>query len=134
MADGTRRPIAEVSVGDRVLATDTVSGRTVVRTVAGLHRNHDADLVDVVVRDPSGAESTVSTTRRHRFWDDRRSTWVEARFLRPGDRLRSDDGSVVEVAAALAAPARPGCTTSPSTTSTTTTSPSATTRYWCTTA
>jgi len=97
MADGERKRIADVKVGDKVLATDPVTGKTTARTVTALHRNQDADLADLVVRDGSGKESIVHTTQHHRFWDDTSHRWVDAADLTIGDQLHVDDGSHVTV-------------------------------------
>lgn len=97
LADGTRKAIRAVAVGDRVRTTDPATGKTVIRTVTALHRNHDTDLADLVVRDGAGHESTVHTTQHHRFWDDTRHAWVETADLVVGDRLHADDGAVATV-------------------------------------
>ncbi len=98
MADGSRKRIVDVQVGDRVRTTDPATGKAVVRTVTALHRNDDTDLADLVVRDGNGNESILHTTQHHRFWDDTRHGWVEAAELGSGDRLRTDDGGVAIVA------------------------------------
>ena len=97
LADGTRKAISEVAVGDRVRTTDPATGKTVVPTVTALHRNHDTDLADLVVSDGRGHRSTVHTTQHHRFWDDTTGGWVDAADLRTGDRLHTDDGKAVSV-------------------------------------
>jgi Pretoxin HINT domain/A nuclease family of the HNH/ENDO VII superfamily with conserved AHH len=99
LADGSRRPIAEVKIGDRVRTTDTATGATVIRAVTALHRNHDRDLTDLVVRDSAGHVSVVHTTEHHRFWNDTTHNWTETINLQPGDRLHSaDNHDVVTVA------------------------------------
>ncbi|MGI8662561.1 MAG: polymorphic toxin-type HINT domain-containing protein [Acidimicrobiales bacterium] len=100
LADGFTKAISEVAVGDRVRTTDPATGKTVIRTVTALHRNHDTDLADLVVRDGDGHESTVHTTQLHRFWDDTRHDWVDAADLTAGDRLHTDDGAAVVVESA----------------------------------
>ncbi|MGI8662555.1 MAG: polymorphic toxin-type HINT domain-containing protein [Acidimicrobiales bacterium] len=97
LADGSTKPISEVTVGDRVRTTDPATGKTVVRGVTALHRNHDTDMADLVVRDGDGHESTVHTTQHHRFWDDTRHGWVEAAALTGGDRLHTGDGGAATV-------------------------------------
>ncbi|MFN8053528.1 MAG: polymorphic toxin-type HINT domain-containing protein [Acidimicrobiales bacterium] len=98
MADGTRRQIGDVKVGDRVRTTDPKTGKTVVRPVTALHINRDTDLADLTIRDATGNESTIHTTQHHKFWDNSRNTWVDAGDLRAGERLHNLDGDVVTVA------------------------------------
>ncbi len=97
MADGSRKQIADVRLGDHVRTTDPATGEAVIRTVTALHRNHDTDLADLVVRDGDGNESILHTTQHHRFWDDTRHGWVEAAALASGDRLHTDDGGIATV-------------------------------------
>ena len=97
LADGSTKPISQVAIGDRVRTTDPATGEEVVRTVTALHRNHDSDLADVIVRGRDGRESTVHTTQHHRFWDDSRGGWVDAFDLTTGDRLHMNDRSEVSV-------------------------------------
>ena len=97
MADGTRKHIAEVKVGDYVLTTDPVTSVLMMRRVTELHINHDTDLADVVVADAKGQQATLHTTQRHMFWDDTRGAWTEAGELRPGDRLHDLVGGLVTV-------------------------------------
>jgi RHS repeat-associated protein len=97
LADGTRKPISKIVVGDRVQSSDPVTGKTVVRAVTALHHNLDDDLVDLSVRDADGNVTVVHTTTRHRFWDDVRRQWVDAADLYPGERLHDLDGAVVIV-------------------------------------
>jgi Pretoxin HINT domain len=96
MADGTKKPISEVEVGDEVVATDPVTGKTSVRTVTRLFTHIDDDLLDLVVLTEDGVE-TIHTTDHHRFWNDTSKTWVEAKDLKSGERLLTADGDLVTV-------------------------------------
>lgn len=93
MADGSRRPISNVRVGDLVRTTDPATGKAVIRPVTAVHINHDTDLADLTVRDGAARASVVHTTQHHRFWDDTHHGWVETAALAEGDRLHTDDGS-----------------------------------------
>ncbi|WP_159012202.1 hypothetical protein [Streptomyces sp. NRRL F-5123] len=63
MADGTRKAIEDVRVGDRGAATDPVDGRTVAEPVTALVRGDgDKDVTDVTV-----AGQTVTATDGHPF-------------------------------------------------------------------
>jgi hypothetical protein len=96
MADGSKKPIGDVEVGDRVVATDPEIGETSVRTVTRLWTHVDDDLLDVVALTEDGVE-TIHTTEHHRFWNDTTKRWVDAKDLRSGDRLRTTDGDIVTV-------------------------------------
>ncbi|MGI5239197.1 LamG-like jellyroll fold domain-containing protein [Dactylosporangium sp. CA-139066] len=97
MADGTTRAIEDVRVGDTVLATDPATGRSTIRTVQLLHRNHDRDLTDVTV-DDGGRISVIHTTSHHPFWDATAGGWAEASLLRAGEsKLTGPDGRTLLV-------------------------------------
>lgn len=96
MADGTRRPIEEVRLGDVVLATDPDTGetssRTVVATIVG---EGDKHLVEVTVDTdgPRGdATGLVIATGNHPFWVESTRRWTDAADLRAGDAVRTPDG------------------------------------------
>ncbi|MFY1668878.1 polymorphic toxin-type HINT domain-containing protein [Plantactinospora sp. WMMB334] len=101
LADGTSRPIEQVRVGDRVLATDPATGTTSAEPVtdiltgAGVKR-----LVEVTV-DPDGrggvAPTTLRATAEHPFWVADLRQWVEAGELRVGQWLRTGAGSWVQI-------------------------------------
>ncbi|MBM2623800.1 hypothetical protein JIG36_50760 [Actinoplanes sp. LDG1-06] len=93
MADGTTKPIRDVQVGDRVLATDPVTGSTAAAEVTALHNNLDQDLVDVQVGRADGSIEVLHTTVEHPFWDETALQWVAADDLVPGHRLRTIGGS-----------------------------------------
>jgi hypothetical protein len=98
MADGTSRPIADINIGDQVVATDPVAGTSSPKPVTQLHRNTDRELTDIQVRtgdddnrgggDGGGVSVVVETTPNHPFWDEDRQAWVDAGDLTPGTRLR----------------------------------------------
>lgn len=99
MADGSRRPISEITVGDSVIATDPLSGRTSSQQVGRVWRHHDDDLTDVQIADPAGRTTTLHTTPSHLFWSESTRSWVEAAGLAPGDRLSGlPQGTPVTVA------------------------------------
>jgi Pretoxin HINT domain len=96
MADGTKKPIGEVEVGDKVVATDPVTGKKSIREVTRLFTHIDDDLLDLVVLTDDGVE-TIHTTDHHRFWNDTRKAWVEANDLQSGERLLTADGDPVTI-------------------------------------
>nr|MDT0658578.1 polymorphic toxin-type HINT domain-containing protein [Micromonospora sp. DSM 115978] len=89
MADGSSRPIEDVNVGDRVIATDPQTGVTAAKPVTQLHRNTDRELTDLTVTDHDGDTSTLSTTPNHPFWNETQQTWTDAGDLTPGTRLKT---------------------------------------------
>jgi large repetitive protein len=98
LADGNSKPIKDVAVNDRVIATDPNTGATTPEPVTDLHLNRDTDLTDVTVAATVGtATATLHTTQHHPFWDNTSGTWVEAKDIVPGHELRGPDGSDVRV-------------------------------------
>lgn len=93
MADGTTKPIASITLGDKVVATDTSTGENTVRAVTAVLLNHDTDLFDVVVRTKRGI-ATIKTTESHPFWDAATRTWIRAADLTTKARLRTAHGEV----------------------------------------
>ena len=62
MADGTTKAISQIKLGDQVLATNALNGKTEAKSVVALHHNHDTDLADVTVRIPTPRTPTDKTT------------------------------------------------------------------------
>ncbi|MFE9746184.1 polymorphic toxin-type HINT domain-containing protein [Saccharothrix saharensis] len=88
MADGSRKPIADVQVGDRVLATDPTTGETGPRTVTDT-RSHQAErlLYEITVN----AGETLVATDEHPFWVESLQKWVHAEDLKPGYTFETAD-------------------------------------------
>ncbi|GAA0568015.1 hypothetical protein GCM10010172_60280 [Paractinoplanes ferrugineus] len=120
MADGSTRPISEITIGDEVQAKDPVSGESGGRPVTTLHSNRDVELTDVTVSTgPAGdadgksvaqgkggrstrgpTESVLQTTAHHPFWDTTTGTWTDAADLVPGTSTLTDpDGRLQQVTA-----------------------------------
>ena len=109
MADGTKRPIAELKVGDRLWSVDPETGHRSGELVEAVLVDHDTDLLDLTITNPADVASVVHTTARHPFYGTARAQtepsevselaattggalrswaeWVDAKDLRPGDRL-----------------------------------------------
>ncbi len=95
LADGTKKPIRDVKVGNKVLATDPQTGETAARPVTKLivhSGNHT--MVDVRLADGT----TITATDRHPFWDATTGEFTYALDLRPGDKVRESDGTLLAVA------------------------------------
>lgn len=89
MADGSRKAISEVRLGERVLAEDPESGDQRPQAVSATFA-HDTDrLIDITFADGS----TLSSTAGHRVFVVDRG-WVLVSELRRGDEMRSPDGTV----------------------------------------
>ncbi len=103
MADGSRKSIKDVKIGDKVKTTDPATGKTSRRAVTALHRNEDTDLVDLKVRTADGRTHTLRTTSHHPFWNDSDGAWTDAADLTRGDVLRTiEAGEAVTVQAVRA--------------------------------
>ncbi len=103
LADGQTRPIKDVAVGDKVVATDPTTGTTGPQSVTALHLNHDSDMADVIVGRSDSTSATIHTTAHHLFWDSTLNAWTRAGDLQQGDLLRPtpDQGSTAVVVLAV---------------------------------
>ncbi|MDG4770307.1 polymorphic toxin-type HINT domain-containing protein [Solwaraspora sp. WMMD792] len=104
MADGSHKPIEDVEIGDRVVASDPETGETAVKAVtATIEGTGDKDLVEITVAVGDGQESqAITATDGHPFWVASQATWRDASTLRPGDELLAPDGSRLRVIDILA--------------------------------
>jgi len=100
MADGAKKEIEKIELGDLVLATDPETGKTsaraVVTTITGTGVK---DLVTVSVTDGSGHTGQVTATAGHPFWVPDIQKWVDAGELRPGMWVQTSSGAWVQVTA-----------------------------------
>ncbi|MFI2215219.1 polymorphic toxin-type HINT domain-containing protein, partial [Streptomyces sp. NPDC020141] len=131
MADGSKKPIDKIKIGDKVIATDPKTGETTTKTVsATIIGGGYKELVKITVRDQdSGASSTalavsdgeagaahaadsalddgeghgtpgsVTATEGHPFWIEALGKWVDAGELEPGQMLRTNAGTWVQIEA-----------------------------------
>lgn len=102
LADGRAIPIAEIDVGDVVVAEDPATGERGPRAVTRVWL-HDDYLVDLYT-----AAGTITTTADHPFWSHVAQDWVAASDLVPSDRLRTAEGELVPVVGLDPASARIG--------------------------
>src|SRR5205823_313881 len=93
----------DITVGDKVTATDPATGKTAAESVTQLHLNLDTDLTDVAVASPAaaglagilaaraggirGPTAILHTTAHHPFWDSTARQWVNAGALIRGHQL-----------------------------------------------
>ncbi|MFB7894826.1 polymorphic toxin-type HINT domain-containing protein [Streptomyces xiamenensis] len=98
MADGSAKPIEEVEVGEKVMATDPETGDSSARNVtAELSSLGVKALVGVTVSPTGGEEFTVVATDKHPFWVPDAAEWIDAEQLRPGMSLLTDSGERVQI-------------------------------------
>jgi RHS repeat-associated protein len=93
LAGGGSKPISQVRLGDRVLATDPTTDQTGAQPVTALHVNQDLALADLQIRLGDGHTAVLHTTQNHPFWDDTTHRWTTAADLHPGDRLHTTSGA-----------------------------------------
>ena len=65
---GKTAPISSLKPGDKVLATDTKTGKDQTETVTAVEVHHDTNLYDLTVKTSHGTE-VIHTTASHLFWD-----------------------------------------------------------------
>ncbi|MFI5837254.1 LamG-like jellyroll fold domain-containing protein [Micromonospora sp. NPDC051300] len=95
MAGGGTKPISEVRVGDRVVATDPTTGRTQVRVVTALIVGTGVKKLVQVTVDVDGKRgdrtAQLTATEGHHFWVASEGRWVEAKDIRPGYVFETGD-------------------------------------------
>ncbi|WP_369371047.1 toxin C-terminal domain-containing protein [Promicromonospora sp. Populi] len=101
LADGSKKPIEEIELGDEVLAADDETGGDMEgREVSALITGTGAkNLVTITVTDTDGGTGELVATDRHPFWLPTRGTWVDAVDLQAGDWLKTAAGTRVQVSA-----------------------------------
>ncbi|MGW4638474.1 polymorphic toxin-type HINT domain-containing protein [Sphaerisporangium sp. NPDC004334] len=104
MADGTFKPIEKIKTGEKVLATDPLTGKTTSKTVLATYSGLSyLTLVQITV-DTDGnrgdATGTILTTEHHLFWDAKHHTWTRADHLTPTDHLRTPSGKTLHMVSA----------------------------------
>ena len=91
MADGSRKAISKVVVGDRVQARDPQTGERKAKTVLALFVHRDT-LVKLRV-----GQQVLTTTVDHPFWSTQKGAYVRADQLARGDRVLGTDGRMMRV-------------------------------------
>ncbi|NJP99514.1 hypothetical protein HCK00_02900 [Streptomyces sp. PLAI1-29] len=97
LADGTRKNIEDVEVGEEITVTDPETGETATReVVATIVTENDKRFVDLTIDTGSALASLVSTDT-HPFWVESEGAWIEAGDLRTGMTFRTPAGKTVTV-------------------------------------
>jgi len=101
LADGSRKPIEKIKLGDLVVATDPKTGRTVAKAVTRLIAGEgDKNLVRITIDTdgPHGNRTgTVVATAHHPFWTPQAHRWVDATDLQAGQWVRTSAGTWVQI-------------------------------------
>jgi hypothetical protein len=101
LGDGGTKDIEDVQVGDAVLATDPVSGRSAAKPVTGLIRGSGSkQLVDIAVDEDGNAvtpPTVITATAAHPFWVPAARAWVPAGSLVAGSAVLTRDGDLAAV-------------------------------------
>ncbi|MER8029580.1 RHS repeat-associated core domain-containing protein [Streptomyces bauhiniae] len=103
MADGTRKPIKNVEIGDTVLASDpNTGGPSPHKVTALINGEGDKQLVDITLDSdgPAGTKTgTVTATDGHPFWVPQLHEWVNAGDLTAGQWLQTSAGTWIQITA-----------------------------------
>jgi RHS repeat-associated protein len=106
LANGKAVPIASLIVGEKVLATNTKTGKTEAEPVTAVMLHYDTDLYDLKVR-AQGKTTVIDTTSNHLFWvpgsGGQAGRWVKAGALKYGTHLRTSVGGSALVLGGAAA-------------------------------
>ncbi|EPH40619.1 polymorphic toxin-type HINT domain-containing protein [Streptomyces aurantiacus] len=97
LADGKTRDIEDIRPGDKVVATDPKTGRTSLRKVTRLIVTDDDRYFNTLSIATDDGIATLTATHEHPFWSPSERRWIEARNLKPGMTLRTDQGDTVVV-------------------------------------
>ncbi len=91
MADGSHKPIEDVEVGDKVIATDPETSEQVAKTVEHVFV-HDDTVTDKVIDG-----EVITTTEDHPFWSVTDQRFERADELSPGVKVLSADGRLITI-------------------------------------
>ncbi|MDQ0941112.1 polymorphic toxin-type HINT domain-containing protein [Streptomyces sp. V1I1] len=99
LADGSSKPIEEIQLGDKIMATDPETGETAAREVVGtIVTEDDKQFVDLTIKGEAEQPAALISTTTHPFWVESEGAWIEAGDLQPGMELRKPDGETATVA------------------------------------
>jgi len=88
LASGAAIAISQLKNGDKVLATNTKTGKTQAEPVTAVLVHHDTDLYDLTVKTAHGT-AVIHTTSSHLFWDPYLRQWIPANHLKKGEHLKT---------------------------------------------
>ncbi|MFI0449616.1 polymorphic toxin-type HINT domain-containing protein [Actinomadura sp. 6N118] len=103
LADGTRKAIDHIKIGDKVLATDPETGKTTPRPVLDTIVGAGTKTLVQLTIDSSATKKSKSgvliSTDNHPFWVVDKKQWLDAGQLKPGMWLRTSAGTHVQITA-----------------------------------
>jgi len=91
MADGSKKLIKDISVGDKILATDPETGEQAAKTVEHVWIHNDT-VLDLVVDG-----EVITTTEDHPFWSVTDRRFERADELAAGEKVLGADGREITV-------------------------------------
>ncbi|MFE3559405.1 ricin-type beta-trefoil lectin domain protein [Streptomyces sp. NPDC059193] len=101
LADGTSKAIEELTTSDKVIAADPETGETATKDVtATILGQGSKNLVEISVDTdgtPNSPADRITATDEHPFWVLDLAEWKAATDLQPGQWLRTDDGTHVQI-------------------------------------
>ena len=96
LASGAAVAISQLQPGEKVLATNTKTGKTQAETATAVLVHHDTDLYDLKIKDGSHT-AIIHTTSNHLFWDPSLNKFLPASNLKAGIHLKTPDGQTAIV-------------------------------------
>ncbi|KAK1183177.1 polymorphic toxin-type HINT domain-containing protein [Streptomyces sp. NBS 14/10] len=103
MADGTAKPIEDVKIGDKILATDPKTGKTTTKTVTAEIKGEGLKHLVKITLDLDGKRgnktASVTATDSHPFWVPELNEWIDAKDLQPGQWIRTSAGTRIQITA-----------------------------------
>ncbi|MFJ6139013.1 polymorphic toxin-type HINT domain-containing protein [Kitasatospora sp. NPDC092286] len=107
LADGSAKPIEELTEGDLVAATDPQTGETAAKPVTDTILTPDDESFTDLTLAPVGAtdpvdrpdQAVLTSTYHHPYWDTTTERWTNAGELAVGHQLLTPDGSTLTVTA-----------------------------------
>ncbi len=91
MADGTKKPIEDIDVGDLVIATDPETGEQAAKAVEHVFV-HDDTVIDLIVDG-----EVITTTEDHPFWSVTDQRFERADHLATGEQVLRANGTTATI-------------------------------------
>jgi pretoxin HINT domain-containing protein len=85
--------ISNLKPGDKVIATNTTTGKPEPQTVQAVLVHYDTDLYNLTVKTAHGSE-VIHTTSNHLFWDPHLYKWIPANHLKKGEKVDTPSGAL----------------------------------------
>ncbi|WP_327238604.1 polymorphic toxin-type HINT domain-containing protein [Streptomyces sp. NBC_01317] len=99
LADGSSKKIEDIEVGDKVLATNPVTGETSAQPVTELLPSEGKKELNELTIATADGKKKITATAEHPFWVPKENAWVNAADLKPGTTLSTANGTKAKIAA-----------------------------------